>query len=39
LKLKVDENLPGECAGILNYGELQADTVADEALTGAEDAV
>jgi predicted nuclease of predicted toxin-antitoxin system len=39
LKLKVDENLPAECAEILNYGELQADTVADEDLTGADDAV
>jgi predicted nuclease of predicted toxin-antitoxin system len=35
----VDENLPAECAGILSYGGLHADTVADEDLTGADDAV
>jgi predicted nuclease of predicted toxin-antitoxin system len=37
LKLKIDENLPGECAEILRGGGLEADTVADERLTGAED--
>jgi predicted nuclease of predicted toxin-antitoxin system len=35
----VDENLPAECAEILDHFGLQADTVADEDLTGAEDAV
>ena len=37
MKLKVDENLPAECAEILSRGGLQADTVADEGLTGADD--
>jgi predicted nuclease of predicted toxin-antitoxin system len=37
LKLKIDENLPGECAGILRDQGFEADTVADERLTGAED--
>jgi predicted nuclease of predicted toxin-antitoxin system len=37
LKLKIDENLPAECAGILSHGDLQADTVADEGLTGVDD--
>jgi predicted nuclease of predicted toxin-antitoxin system len=39
LKLKIDENLPGECAEILIDGGWQADTVADEGLTGADDSV
>jgi len=39
LKLKIDENLPSECAGILRGGGFEADTVADERLTGAEDSV
>lgn len=38
MKLKIDENLPAECAGILSRGRLRADTVADEGLTGADDA-
>jgi predicted nuclease of predicted toxin-antitoxin system len=37
LKLKIDENLPSECADILRCGGFDADTVADERLTGAED--
>jgi hypothetical protein len=37
LKLKIDENLPSECAEILRDGGFEADTVADEHLTGAED--
>jgi predicted nuclease of predicted toxin-antitoxin system len=37
LKLKIDENLPSECAGILRGGGFEADTVADERLMGAED--
>jgi predicted nuclease of predicted toxin-antitoxin system len=37
LKLKIDENLPGECAEILRGGGCEADTIADERLTGAED--
>jgi predicted nuclease of predicted toxin-antitoxin system len=39
LKLKIDENLPAECAAILTGGNSQADTVADEGFTGADDAV
>jgi predicted nuclease of predicted toxin-antitoxin system len=39
LKLKIDENLPSECAKILRDGGFDADTVADERLTGAEDSV
>jgi hypothetical protein len=39
LKLKIDENLPSECAEILRDGGFEADTVADERLTGAEDSV
>jgi predicted nuclease of predicted toxin-antitoxin system len=30
LKLKIDENLPAECTGILSHDGLEADTVADE---------
>lgn len=37
MKLKIDENLPGECAEILRDGGFEADTVADEILTGADD--
>ena len=37
MKLKIDENLPGECAEILRDGGFEADTIADERLTGAED--
>ena len=37
MKLKIDENLPRECAEILRDGGFEADTVADERLTGAED--
>ena len=37
MRLKIDENLPVECAGILRDGGFEADTVADERLTGAED--
>ena len=37
MKLKIDENLPGECAEILRDGGFEADRVADERLTGAED--
>jgi predicted nuclease of predicted toxin-antitoxin system len=39
LKLKVDENLPAECSGILSHGDFEADTIADERLTGAADEV
>jgi len=31
------KNLPAECAEILGHGGLQADTVADEGLVGADD--
>ena len=37
MKLRIDENLPSECADILRGGGFDADTVADERLTGAED--
>jgi predicted nuclease of predicted toxin-antitoxin system len=37
LKLKIDENLPSECAEILCAGGFEAGTVADERLTGADD--
>jgi hypothetical protein len=37
LKLKIDENLPNGCAGILRGEGFEADTVTDERLTGAED--
>jgi predicted nuclease of predicted toxin-antitoxin system len=37
LKLKIDENLPAECAEILSRAGFEADTVADERLAGAED--
>ena len=37
MKLKIDENLPSECAEILCDGGFEADTVAHEHLTGAED--
>jgi predicted nuclease of predicted toxin-antitoxin system len=39
LKLKIDENLPAECAVLLHNAGYEADTVADERLAGAEDAV
>jgi predicted nuclease of predicted toxin-antitoxin system len=37
LKFKVDENLPVEYAAILRDAGHEADTVADEKLTGADD--
>ena len=37
MKLKIDENLPAECAEILIQSSLQADTVADEGLSGVDD--
>ena len=37
MKLKIDENLPRECAEVLRAGGFEADTVAEEYLTGAED--
>jgi predicted nuclease of predicted toxin-antitoxin system len=38
LKLKIDENLPAECAALLRNAGFEADTVFDEHLEGAEDA-
>ena len=38
MKFKVDENLPAEHAEILRDAGHQADTVADQKLTGADDA-
>jgi predicted nuclease of predicted toxin-antitoxin system len=39
LKFKADENLPTEYAAILREAGHEADTVADQKLSGAEDAV
>jgi len=36
LKLKIDENLPAECAVHLRNAGFEADTVVDEFLAGAE---
>ena len=38
MKFKVDENLPAEHAAMLQDAGHEADTVADEQLTGADDA-
>jgi predicted nuclease of predicted toxin-antitoxin system len=38
LKFKVDENLPAEYAEMLRTTGHEADTVADQKLTGADDA-
>lgn len=37
MKLKIDENLPAECAILLRDTGHEADTVTDERLLGAED--
>jgi len=37
LKLKIDENLPGEGATLLRNAGFEADTVSDENLAGADD--
>jgi predicted nuclease of predicted toxin-antitoxin system len=39
LKFKIDENLPTEYAPILREAGFEADTVSDEKLSGAGDAV
>ena len=39
MKFKVDENLPTEYATILRRAGFEADTVADENLSGADDAI
>lgn len=39
MKFKIDENLPAECALLLRDAGFEADTVADEQLTGAQDSV
>jgi predicted nuclease of predicted toxin-antitoxin system len=39
LKFKVDENLPAECALIFREAGFEAATVAEQSLSGAEDAV
>jgi len=39
LKFKIDENLPSEFAAILRNAGFEADTVADENLSGAADAL
>jgi predicted nuclease of predicted toxin-antitoxin system len=37
LKLKIDENLPSECAVLLRTAGFEADTVVDERLAGSDD--
>jgi hypothetical protein len=37
LKLKIDENLPVDCAVVLRNAGFEADTVFDERLAGADD--
>jgi predicted nuclease of predicted toxin-antitoxin system len=39
LKFKIDENLPSEFAAILQAAGFEDDTVADEDLSGASDAL
>jgi predicted nuclease of predicted toxin-antitoxin system len=39
LNFKIDENLPAECAALLRNEGFGADTVAEEGLAGADDAV
>jgi predicted nuclease of predicted toxin-antitoxin system len=39
LKLKVDENLPSECAELLRASGFEADSVLDERPAGADDSV
>jgi len=39
LKLKIDENLPADCAVLLRNAGFEADTVADQGLSGADDTV
>ena len=39
MKLKIDENLPADCAVILRDAGFEADTVFDERLVGADDSV
>ena len=38
MNFKIDENLPTECAALLRGAGFGADTVADENLSGADDA-
>ena len=37
MKLKIDENLPVECATLLRKAGFEADTVFDQNLAGADD--
>ena len=39
MKLKIDENLPAECAVLLRDAGFHADTVVEEQLSGADDTV
>ena len=39
MKFKVDENLPSECVSFLGDAGFEANTVADENLSGADDLV
>ena len=38
MKFKIDENLPAECASLFREAGFEAATVADERLSGADDA-
>lgn len=37
MKFKIDENLPAECASLLQVAGFEAATVGDEQLSGADD--
>lgn len=37
MKFKIDENLPAECASLLQVAGFEAATVGDERLSGADD--
>lgn len=39
MKLKIDENLPTDCAEVFRSAGFEADTVIDERLAGVNDAV
>jgi predicted nuclease of predicted toxin-antitoxin system len=39
LKIKIDENLPAECATVFREAGFEAETVADEGLRGVDDSL
>ncbi len=39
MKLKIDENLPADCASLFREAGFEAATVAEESLSGADDSV